>query len=219
MSDDVQSFMEDMASLRTGVAKRTLKKAPGTYMEMPAASRNLDGLLYNVLKMVVKGSKTSLLTCVMFPSYVQAICVLINHMDISKYDRITRSIFDLDKLVYTGDVHAFQVTAMNVIREVRASKANMTHLILTRLMKAFEGKSKAVQYKIAEIINSGVEINETLNLFDIIQSLCSDIATVGDVKLMSSFLLIQLWKNRSVISVSTSTRRLTAGSSRNRRGC
>jgi hypothetical protein len=181
-AEQVGSFMADVDSLRTGVSKRTLKKAPRTYMDLPQASRTLDGLLYNVLKMVIKGSKAALLMCVMFPSYVQAVCVLVNHMDISKYDRITRSIFELDKLTYTGDVHAFQVTAMNVIREVRASKANMTHLILTRLMKSFEGKSKTVQYKIAEIINSGVEIDETLNLFDIIQSLCSDIATVGDTK-------------------------------------
>ena len=103
-------------------------------------------------------------------------------MNISKYDRITRSIFALDGLKYQGDVHKFQIAAMDAIREVRATKANITHLILTRLMKAFEGKSKTVQYKIAEIINSGEEIDETLNLFDIIQSLCSNIATVGDVK-------------------------------------
>jgi hypothetical protein len=173
---------DDLDALRTGVTKVRLKKSPTTYMELPEASRSLDGLLYNVLKMVVKGSKSSLLTCVMFPSYVQAVCVMISHMDISKYDRIIRAIFGLDQLTFNGDVHVFQVKAMSVIREVRASKANITHLILTRLMRAFEGKSKTVQYKIAEIINSGVEIDETLNLYDIIQSLCSDIATVGDVK-------------------------------------
>ena len=39
-----------------------------------------------------------------------------------------------------------------------------------------------MQYKIAEIINSGVVIDESLNIFDIIQSICSDIATVGDTK-------------------------------------
>jgi hypothetical protein len=49
-------------------------------------------------------------------------------------------------------------------------------------MKAFEGKSRSVQYKIATIINSGVAIDDTLNVYDIIQSICSDMATVGDVK-------------------------------------
>ena len=47
-------------------------------MELPIASRTLDGLLYNVLKMVIKGSKAALLMCVVFPSYVQAVFVLIN---------------------------------------------------------------------------------------------------------------------------------------------
>jgi hypothetical protein len=71
---------------------------------------------------------------------------------------------------------------MDAIREVRATKANITHLILTRLMKAFEGKSKTVQYTIADVINSGESIDESLNLLGNIQSICSDIATVGDVK-------------------------------------
>ena len=172
----------DLTSLRTGVAHRAMRKAPITYAQRPAKSIELDGLLYNVLKMIVKGTKCALLMHVRFPSYVQGVCILINHIDISKYDRITKSIFAMDKLVFQGDVHKFQVQAMEAIRELRSSKANMTHLILTRLMKAFDGKSKTVQYRIAEIINSGVEIDETLNLFDIIQSLCSDIATVGDVK-------------------------------------
>ena len=69
-------------------------------MELPAESRVLDGLLYNVFKMVVKGSKSAILTCVMFPSYIQAVCVLVEHMNISRYDRITRSIFALDRLVW-----------------------------------------------------------------------------------------------------------------------
>ena len=166
----------------TALPPRTLAAAPITYMQLPEKSRELDALLFNVFKMVVKGSKAGIITCVMFPSYIQAVCVLVEHMNISKYDRITRSIFALDQLSYQGDVHKFQVAAMDAIREVRATRANITHLILTRLMKAFEGKSKTVQYKIADIINSGESIDESLNLFDIIQSICSDIATVGDVK-------------------------------------
>ena len=141
---------------RTGMSQRVLKPSPHTYMDLPEESRALDGLLYNVFKMVVKGSKGAIITCVLFPSYVQAVCVLVEHMNISKYDRITKSIFALDRLVYNGDVHKFQVSAMEAIKEVRASKANITHLILTRLMKAFEGKSKTVQYKIAEVIISGI---------------------------------------------------------------
>ena len=71
---------------------------------------------------------------------------------------------------------------MNAVREIRACQANMTHLILSRIVKSFEGKSKTIQYKVVEIINSGVDIDETLNLYDIIHSICYDIATVGDTK-------------------------------------
>lgn len=117
------------------MSKRILKPSPMSYMELPMESRILDGLLYNLFKMVVKGSKNAILTCVMNPSHVQAVCVLVEHMNISKYDRITKSIFALDRLTYTGDVHKFQIQAMESIKEIRACKANVTHLILTRLMK------------------------------------------------------------------------------------
>jgi hypothetical protein len=135
-ASSMAATLADIDSVRTGVNKRMLRRAPHTYLELPDKSKTLDALLYNVLKMIVKGSKNALLACVMFPSYVQAVIVLINHMDISKYDRITRAIFRMDKLTYSGDVHIFQVECMNAIRELRASKANMTHLILTRLLSS-----------------------------------------------------------------------------------
>ena len=108
--------------------------------------------------------------------------MLINHTDISKFDRITSAIFRTDKLQYSGDVHAFQIKATQVFKEVIACNANMVHLMLTRLMKAFDGKSRSVQYKIASIVNSGIDIDDTFNIYDNIQSICSDMATVGDVK-------------------------------------
>jgi hypothetical protein len=170
------------SSATPGVGRRDLQKAPTAYRDLPDRSKQLDRLLYNVLKMIVKGSKASMLDCVMKPSYVQGVIVLINHMDISKFDRITAAIFRMDRLQYNGDVHAFQIEATQAFKEVTACQANMVHLMLTRLMKAFEGKSRSVQYKIATTINSGVAIDESLNIYDIIQSICSDMATVGDVK-------------------------------------
>jgi hypothetical protein len=103
-------------------------------------------------------------------------------MELSKFDRILPSLTALDEISWSGDVHGYQVGVMNAIHEVRACRANITHLILARIVKSFEGKSKTVQYKIAEIINSGVETDDTLNLYDIVQSICTDIATVGDTK-------------------------------------
>ena len=187
--DDV---VEDIRHIRTGVSKCTLKRAPITYLELPEASRTLDGLLYNVLKMVIKGSKASLLSCVRNPSYVQAIYVLVNHMELSKFERILRALNSLDGLAWKGDVHEYQVDVMNAVREVRSCQANITHLILARIVKSFEGQSKTVQYTIAEIINSGVAIDDTLNLYDIVQSVCADIATVGDTKQAVNSIMDQL---------------------------
>ena len=55
----------------------------GKYADLPMETRQLDGLLYNVLRRNVRGSKHALLSSVTFPSYVQAILILDKHMGIS----------------------------------------------------------------------------------------------------------------------------------------
>ena len=119
-----------------------------------------------MLKIAIKGTKAALLNCTRNPSYVQAVCVLFNHMELSKFDRILQSLAALDDISWSGDVHNYQVSVMNAVREVRSCRVNITHLILACIVKSFEGKSKTVQYKIAEKINSGVAIDETLNIYD-----------------------------------------------------
>ena len=49
------------------------------YNDLPVAARTLDAMLYNIFKMSIKGSKQALLQCVTFPSYVQAVIVLVEH--------------------------------------------------------------------------------------------------------------------------------------------
>ena len=46
-------------------------------------------------------------------------------------------------------------------------------------MHAFDGKTKSIQYKIASDINSQV-VDDSLNVYDLIQGYCADIAAVGD---------------------------------------
>ena len=84
----MDQMVDAIQSIRTGVSKRALNTAPHAYMELPEASRTLDGLLYNVLKMVIKGTNAALLNCIRNPAYVQTICVLFNHMGPSGVDRI-----------------------------------------------------------------------------------------------------------------------------------
>ena len=107
---------EDVAS----VSNFTLGSASTTYADLSAESKALDALLYNVLKINVKGSRNSLISCVTFPSYVQAMCVLSKHMDISKTDRIMRALGAWDKLTFKNDVAAFQTEVMALKRDTQA---------------------------------------------------------------------------------------------------
>ena len=158
--------------------------------------------------MIIKGTKVALLNCTRNPSYIQTVCVLFSHMELSKFDRILQSLAALDDISWSGDVHSYQVSVMNAVLEVRSCRADITHLIMARTVKSFEGKSKTVQYKIAEIFNSGVAIDETLNLYDIVQSVCTDIATVGDTKKSMN----SITDDVNVISAATDIRNLSAGS-------
>ena len=48
-------------------------------------------------------------------------------------------------------------------------------------MKSFEGRSKTIQFRIADDINNTSD-TETLNISDMIERYCADIAAVGDGK-------------------------------------
>ena len=51
---------------------------------------------------------------------------------------------------------------------------------MCQLMKAFEGKSKTVQFKIAEDISRLDLDDPNINLYDLVQGYCADLATMGD---------------------------------------
>ena len=73
----------------------------------------------------------------------------------------------------------YQVEAMTTIRELFDSKASIMHYAISRVMKSFDGKSKQIQYKIAQDINSR-NVDDNLNVFDLVQEYCSAMAAVGD---------------------------------------
>ena len=151
------------------------------YFDLDLEARELDGTLFNVLRLAVKGAKNIMLDCVQFPSYVQGIIVLFRHADISKNDRITRAFESMDALSFNGDALVWQSEAMRKTRELFDSGASIMHYVLSRVMKSFDGKLKTIQYKIAEDINRTV-INDHTNVFDMVQSCAADIASVGDSK-------------------------------------
>ena len=149
------------------------------YDDLSTQTKQLDALLYNVLRMNVRGSKAALLSSVTFPSYVQGILILDKHMGISKMDRIVRAFSSLDKLTYSGDALKFQTESLSLKRELDQCGANMTHYFMCKLMKAFDGKSKTIQYRIAADFNEKT-IDASLNVYDLVQKYCSELASVGD---------------------------------------
>lgn len=173
-----ESMIGSSRSAASG-ATFSLGSCPFKYSDLSDESRNLDAQLYNILKMNVKGTKNALLSCVSFPSYVQAVCVLSKHVDISRLDRMVRIIDRWESTRYQGNVQDFQVQVMANLRELNNCNLTLQHYCMIKLMKAFDGKSKAIQFKIADDFNNKV-IDESLNVFDLVQKYCADLASVGD---------------------------------------
>ena len=88
LEDDEQTPPEGSEAAASTVSTSTCQYSLGSaglnYMDSPRASRVLDGIMYNVLLMNVKGTKSALLRCVPFPSYVLARIVLHKHMWLSR---------------------------------------------------------------------------------------------------------------------------------------
>jgi hypothetical protein len=171
---------EDDGISTTTLGSATLGAA-GSFFDLPEAARQLDATLYSVLKMCVKGCKRILLDCTSFPSYVQGMCILARHADISRNDRITRAFDGVDKLSFNGDVTVWQADTVRAIRELLDSGASIMHFVLARIMKSFNGKLKTIQYRIAQDINSRA-ISDNTNIYDMVQSYATEIASVGDSK-------------------------------------
>ena len=127
---DHEGSVGNGSAVGTQATQSGLYEAGINYFDMNADSLQLDAMLYNVLRMYVKGGKSILLDCVQFPSYVQVMCVLYKHCDMSKNDRITRAFDKLDKLTYNGDVQVWQAEAMSGVRELFESGASITHFAL-----------------------------------------------------------------------------------------
>ena len=100
--------------------------------------------------------------------------------------RIMAAFTKLELLSYNGDTLQFQSNFLQLAckRELDACRATVTHLIMTlcRLMKAFEGRSKTVQFKIAEDFNRLDLDDPNINLYELVQGYFADLATVGDAK-------------------------------------
>jgi hypothetical protein len=157
----------------------SLARARMPYNQLPKECHALDAMLYNILRLNVKGIKSELLSSVMFPSYVQGMIVLYKHMEINRTDRKVRAFSQAEALTFDGDVQKFQIKATCMIRELCAAKCTLMDYALHKVMRAFDGKNKSIQYKIASDIKN-MTIDGDTNIYDMIQAYCADIAAVGD---------------------------------------
>ena len=96
--------------------------------------------------------------------------------------RISHAFGKSEDLSYQGGTLRFQSNFLAVKPELDTCRATVTHLIMCRLMKAFDGKSKTVQFKIAEDFNRLNLDDPNINLYNLVQGYCADLASVGDSK-------------------------------------
>ena len=76
-ASEAEASTDDLASPGTtpstqsgGSGHFSLGEHHTSYRDLPEEARVLDGMLYNIFKMCIKGSKQAILECVTFPSYV-----------------------------------------------------------------------------------------------------------------------------------------------------
>ena len=102
-------------------------------------------------------------------------------MDLAKSGREVDAFNQMDKLEHKGDVQQWQIDSVTYITDLLDSKATIMDYVLHCVMKSLAGKSKTIQYRIADDINKN-EINDATNIFDVIQDYATAMATVGDGK-------------------------------------
>ena len=85
----------------------------------------------------------------------------------------------MDRITYKSDALSFMTSFMGAKRELDRLNASRTHYVMCNLMRAFDGKSKAIQFHIVEDFNN-LLIDDNLNVHDLVQKYCSMWAIVGD---------------------------------------
>ena len=169
-----------MTTGQTHGANFRLKAAHVTYSALPVASRQLDRQLYSMLKVSVKGSKHHLLRNVSFPSYVQGMCILHSHCQLSHNQRKTAAFTAMEQLKFKTDVHDWEVETISSIQELLDSGCTIMDYALSCVLKSLQGKSKTIQYRIADDINHRDTNDSERNVFDMIHSYAASMASVGD---------------------------------------
>ena len=171
------------ASTVSGQSKKsqstTILPSTGSYYALSTGARQPDVMMYSVLLCNVIGTKRCVIECVKEHSYIQVMCLLYKHCDITRNDRISRAFTGMVNIRFGGDAQAWATTCIMSHRELHDSKASMRHHSLEKIMHSVDGKAKTVHYRIAEDMNA-LSADDTINIYDLIQEYASMIASVGD---------------------------------------
>ena len=105
------------------------------------------------------------------------------HMEAHGYCKVWTQSYSIQsdgyKLEHKGDVQQWQIDSVTSINDLLDSKATIMDYVLHCIMKSLNGRSKTIQYRIADDINTK-EIGDRTNIYDMLQDYASAMATVGD---------------------------------------
>ena len=152
-------------------------RAEHKYKDFDPETIELDQRLYSVLHQCIKGSRAAILEQVICPSYVQAVIVFHQHLNLSASDRKVRALDSISTLRFSGDTHLYQIEATKRIRELMDSRCTMEDWILFVLMRSFDAGHEHIQYQLAEVINKDRQPGNT-NFFELITKYMSMIQCV-----------------------------------------
>ena len=171
--------VRSIQSLRAANTTMVTPISAGSFYALSDGSQLLDRMLFSVIRNLVKGSKSVLLDCTGIQSYVRGMVLIHSHSNIMRNDRIANAFDAVDSLKFKSDAQEWATSSISAVRELFASRASITHYALTRIMHSLDGKLKTVQYKIAEDLNA-LQPNDDVNIYDLIQTYATMIASVGD---------------------------------------
>ena len=169
--------VRSMQSLRSAANTTSVMKIVGSYYNLSEGARNLDRMLYAVLRHLIKGPKAVILDSVSFPSYIQGICLLVKHCEINKNDCIQKAFQGVDGIELKDDAMSWATTSMARIKELLDSRAGITHYILKSLMTSLDGKSKTMQAKIAEDM-AALDPDDEINIYDLLQTYATQLSSI-----------------------------------------
>ena len=176
----VVKHVRSIQSLRsTQSHSTTALPSAGSYHMLTSGALSLDRTLYSVLCTLIIGTKSVLLDYTHDHSYIQGMCLLFKHCEISRNDRIYNAFAAMNSIKYGTCAQSWATSSIAAVRELFNSKASMMHYCLTKIMHSLDGKHKTVQYKIAEDLNA-LAPDDDVNIYDLIQVYATMIASVGD---------------------------------------